>query len=84
VPPVLAAAFSALLTHWCGTHLPLHLAAKAACLVALYGTSTLLLLRLVFAVQLRTLVQRLPLLNRYQHLLLFSRTAAAAAGGSSS
>lgn len=84
LPPVMAAAAAATLTHWCGTRMPVHLATKAACLVALYGICTLLLWRLFFAAQLRTLVQRLPLLNRYQHLLLFSRTAAATAGGSSS
>lgn len=84
LPPAVAAAAAAGVTYWCGTLLPLHLAVKAASLAALYGFCTLLLLRLAFAGQLRTLVQRLPLLNRYQHLLLFSRTAAAAAGGAAS
>jgi O-antigen/teichoic acid export membrane protein len=84
LPPVAAATAAAALTHWCNGRMLLPLGLQAACLVALYGICTLILLRLLFATQLRTLVQRLPLLNRYQHLLLYSRTAAAAAGGSSS
>lgn len=84
LPPMVSAALAATLTHWCNARLPLHLALKAACLAAVYGLCTLVLLRLLFADQLRTLAQRLPLVNRYQHLLLFSRQAAAAAGGNPS
>lgn len=83
MPPLVAAGLAALLTHWCGTMIPLHVAGKAACLAGLYGLLTVLLLRVLFAPSLRTLVQRLPGLHRYQHLLLFSKSAAAAAGGAS-
>jgi len=83
VPPVVTASLAALFTRWAGAMMPLHLALEAACLVGIYGICTILLLRVLFATQLHTLFQRLPMLNRVQHLLLYPKASTAAAGSAS-
>lgn len=83
LPPLAASTGAVLITGWAGSLLHLGLALRLTVLASLYGVAVLLGLRILFPSHLRTLCQRLPMLNRVQFLLLFPKPTSVATGSGS-